>query len=78
MAKVNLNKEEIEMLLKGLANLITIKHRYREVKMMNLDIDMIRDILHKLEYPFQSRYNEIIRNSEDKQPRVGNCECCDD
>ncbi len=78
MAKVNLSKEEIEMLLKGLANLITIKHRYREVKMMNLDIDMIRDILHKLENPFQSRYNEIIRNSEDKQPRVGNCECCDD
>ncbi len=78
MAKVNLNKEEIEMLLKGLANLITIKHRYREVKMMNLDIDMIRDILHKLENPFQSRYNEIIRNSEDKQPRIGNCECCDD
>ena len=78
MAKVNLNKEEIEMLLKGLANLITIKHRYREVKMMNLDIDMIRDILHKLENPFQSRYNEIIRNSEDKQPRVGNCECCND
>lgn len=78
MAKVNLSKEEIEMLLKGLANLITIKHRYREVKMMNLDIDMIRDILHKLENPFQSRYNEIIRNSEDKQPRVGNCECCND
>lgn len=78
MAKVNLSKEEIEMLLKGLANLITIKHRYREVKMMNLDIDMIRDILHKLENPFQSRYNEIIRNSEDKQPRIGNCECCDD
>ena len=78
MAKVNLSKEEIEMLLKGLANLVTIKHRYREVKMMNLDIDMIRDILHKLENPFQSRYNEIIRNSEDKQPRVGNCECCDD
>jgi transposase len=78
MAKVNLSKEEIEMLLKGLANLVTIKHRYREVKMMNLDIDMIRDILHKLENPFQSRYNEIIRNSEDKQPRVGNCECCND
>ena len=77
MAKVNLSKKEIEMLLKGLANLITIKHRYREVKMMNLDIDMIRDILHKLENPFQNRYNEIIRNSEDKQPRVGNCECCD-
>ena len=78
MAKVNLSKEEIEMLLKGLANLVTIKHRYREVKMMNLDIDMIRNILHKLENPFQSRYNEIIRNSEDKQPRVGNCECCND
>lgn len=78
MAKVSLSKEEIEMLLKGLANLITIKHRYREVKMMNLDINMIRDILHKLENPFQNRYNEIIRNSEDKQPRVGNCECCDD
>ena len=78
MAKVNLSKEEIEMLLKGLANLVTIKHRYREVKMMNLDIDMIRDILHKLENPFQSRYNEIIRKSEDKQPRVGNCECCND
>ena len=78
MAKVNLSKEEIEMLLKGLSNLVTIKHRYREVKMMNLDIDMIRDILHKLENPFQSRYNEIIRNSEDKQPRVGNCECCND
>jgi hypothetical protein len=78
MAKVNLSKKEIEMLLKGLANLITIKHRYREVKMTNLDIDMIRDILHKLENPFQNKYNEIIRNSEDKQPRVGNCECCDD
>jgi hypothetical protein len=78
MAKVNLSKEEIEMLLKGLANLVTIKHRYREIKMMNLDIDMIRDILHKLENPFQSRYNEIIRNSEDKQPRIGNCGCCND
>ena len=22
--------------------------------------------------------NEIIRGLEDKQPRIGNCECCDD
>jgi hypothetical protein len=46
--------------------------------MPNLDIDMIREVLHKLETPFQEKYNKIIRDSEDKQPRVGNCECCND
>ena len=85
MAKVNVSKEEVEMAIRGLANIITIKHRYREVKMPKLDIDMIREVLHKLEAPFQEKskmidykYNKIIRESEDKQPRIGNCECCDD
>ena len=77
MAKVNLSKEEVEMAIKGLTNIVTIKHRYREVKMPNLDIDMIREVLHKLEAPFIEKYNKIIRDSEDKQPRIGNCECCD-
>ena len=77
MAKVNLSKEEVEMVLKALANIITIKHRYIGIN-LDLDIDVIRKVLHKLENPFMKRENKIIRGLEDKQPRIGNCECCDD
>lgn len=77
MAKVNLSKEEVEEVLSALANVITIKHRYRDIH-LDVDIEMIREVLRKLENPFMAKENEIIRGLEDKQPRVGNCECCDD
>jgi hypothetical protein len=67
MAKVNLSKEEVEQVLIALANVITIKHRYRDVYLNNsrLNIEMIREV-------------KIIRGLEDRQPRVGNCGCCND
>lgn len=77
MAKVNLSKEEVEEVLSALANVITIKHRYRDIH-LDVDIEMIREVLRKLENPFMKKENEIIRGLEDKQPRIGNCECCDD
>lgn len=77
MAKVNLSKEEVEEVLNALANVITIKHRYRDIH-LDVDIEMIREVLRKLENPFMKKENEIIRGLEDKQPRIGNCECCDD
>jgi len=77
MAKVNLSKEEVEEVLSALANVITIKHRYRDIH-LDVDIEMIREVLRKLENPFMNKENEIIRGLEDKQPRIGNCECCDD
>lgn len=77
MAKVNLSKEEVEMVLSALANVITIKHRYRDIH-LDVDVEMIREVLRKLESPFMKEENKILRGLEDKQPRVGNCECCDD
>lgn len=77
MAKVNLSKEEVEEVLSALANVITIKHRYRDIH-LDVNIEMIREVLRKLENPFMKKENEIIRGLEDKQPRIGNCECCDD
>jgi hypothetical protein len=77
MAKVNLSKEEVEEVLSALANVITIKHRYRDIH-LDVNIEMIREVLRKLENPFMNKENEIIRGLEDKQPRIGNCECCDD
>ena len=77
MAQVNLSKEEVEEVLSALANVITIKHRYRDIH-LDVDIEMIREVLRKLENPFMNKENKIIRGLEDKQPRVGNCECCDD
>ena len=77
MAKVNLSKEEVEEVLSALANVITIKHRYRDIH-LDVDIEMIREVLRKLENPFMNKENKIIRGLEDKQPRIGNCECCDD
>lgn len=77
MAKVNLSKEEVEEVLSALANVITIKHRYKDIH-LDVDIEMIREVLRKLENPFMKKENEIIRGLEDKQPRIGNCECCDD
>jgi len=77
MAKVNLSKEEVGEVLSALANLITIKHRYRDIH-LDVNIEMIREVLRKLESPFMERENKIIRGLEDKQPRIGNCECCDD
>lgn len=77
MAKVNLSKEEVEMVLSALANVITIKHRYRDIH-LDVDVEMIREVLRKLESPFMKEENKILRGLEDKQPRVGNCECCND
>lgn len=77
MAKVNLNKEEIEEVLSALANVITIKHRYRDIH-LDVDVEIIREVLRKLENPFMQKENKIIRGLEDKQPRIGNCECCND
>ena len=77
MAKVNLSKEEVEEVLSALANVITIKHRYRDIH-LDVNIEMIREVLRKLESPFMQKENKIIRGLEDKQPRIGNCECCDD
>ena len=77
MAKVNLSKEEVEEVLNALANVITIKHRYRDIH-LDVDIEMIREVLRKLENPFMKEENKILRGLEDKQPRIGNCECCDD
>ena len=77
MAKVNLSKKEVEMVLSALANVITIKHRYRDIH-LDVDVEMIREVLRKLESPFMKEENKILRGLEDKQPRVGNCECCND
>ena len=77
MAKVNLSKEEVEMVLSALANVITIKHRYRDIH-LDVNVEMIREVLRKLESPFMKEENKILRGLEDKQPRVGNCECCND
>ena len=77
MAKVNLSKEEVEEVLSALANVITIKHRYRDIH-LDVNIEMIREVLRKLENPFMNKENEILRGLEDKQPRIGNYECCDD
>ena len=72
MAKVNLSKEEVEMVLKALANVVTIKHRYRNVQ-LDVDTDMIRNVLRKLENPFTEdlRDKEILRGLEDMQSRTG-------
>lgn len=77
MAKVNLSKEEVEMVLNALANVITIKHRYRDIH-LDVNVEIIREVLRKLESPFMKEENKILRGLEDKQPRIGNCECCDD
>ena len=77
MAKVNLSKKEVEEVLSALANVITIKHRYRDIH-LDVNVEMIREVLRKLESPFMQKENKIIRGLEDKQPRIGNCECCDD
>jgi len=67
----------VEEVLSALANVITIKHRYRDIH-LDVNIEMIREVLRKLENPFMNKENEILRGLEDKQPRIGNCECCDD
>jgi len=77
MAKVNLSREEVKEVLSALANVITIKHRYRDIH-LDVNVEMIREVLRKLESPFMEKENKIIRGLEDKQPRIGNCECCDD
>lgn len=77
MAKVNLSKKEVEEVLSALANVITIKHRYRDIH-LDVNVEMIREVLRKLESPFMEKENKMIRGLEDMQPRVGNCECCDD
>ena len=48
MAKVNLSKEEVEEVLSALANVITIKHRYRDIH-LDVNVEMIREVLRKLE-----------------------------
>ncbi len=77
MAKVNLSKKEVEEVLSALANVITIKHRYRDIH-LDVNVEMIREVLRKLESTFMKEENKILRGLEDKQPRIGNCECCDD
>ena len=79
MAKVNLSKEEVEEVLSALANVITIKHRYRDIH-LDVNVEMIREVLRKLENPFTEdlRDKEILRGLEDMQSRTGSCESCDD
>ena len=62
-----------------MANEIKIKKRYRNVQ-LDVDTDMIRNVLRKLENPFTEdlRDKEILRGLEDMQSRTGSCESCDD
>jgi|TARA_B100001094_G_scaffold165744_1_gene160418 DNA-binding TFAR19-related protein (PDSD5 family) len=76
MAQASLTSKEIAELMKGISQLVSVK---RIVK--NIDEDTLVDILYKFENAGKSD-DEILRASEDShdsfQPRVGNCECCDD
>ena len=77
MARASLTSKEIAELMKGLSQLISVQ---RIVK--NLDVETLTDVIYKFENAEKSD-KEIIRESEDSydtfvQPRVGNCECCDD
>ena len=77
MARTSLKSKEIAELMKGLSQLISVQ---RIVK--NLDVETLTEVIYKFENAGKSD-KEIIRESEDSydtfaQPRVGNCECCDE
>ena len=77
MARASLTSKEIAELMKGLSQLISVQ---RIVK--NLDVETLTDVIYKFENAEKSD-KEIIRESEDSydtftQPRVGNCECCNE
>ena len=76
MAQASLTSREIAELMKSISQIVSIKRIVN-----NLDVDTLTRILYKFENAGRSD-NEILRASEDShdnfQPRVGNCECCDD
>ena len=84
MAKANLNREEVEMLITSLASVITIKHRYRNIKLDYIDTKMLMGIIDKLENPPKKKNDlELLRQSEayhDTTSYLGpqKCEDCND
>ena len=76
MAQASLTSREIAELMKSISQIVSIKRIVN-----NLDVDTLTRILYKFENAGRSD-NEILRASEDShdnfQPRVGNCESCDD
>ena len=76
MAQASLTSREIAELMKSISQIVSIKRIVN-----NVDVDTLTRILYKFENAGRSD-NEILRASEDShdsfQPRVGNCECCDD
>tara|TARA_R110002012_G_scaffold223935_1_gene395948 strand:- start:138 stop:368 length:231 start_codon:yes stop_codon:yes gene_type:complete len=76
MAQASLTSREIAELMKSISQIVSIKRIVN-----NLDVDTLTRILYKFENAGKSD-KEILRASEDShdsfQPRVGNCECCDD
>jgi len=76
MAQASLTSKEIAELMKAVSQLVSIKSIVN-----NVDVKTLTNILYKFENAGKSD-KEILRASEDShdsfQPRVGNCECCDD
>jgi hypothetical protein len=76
MAQASLTSKEVAELMKAVSQLVSIKSIVK-----NVDVETLTNILYKFENAGRSD-KEIIRASEDShdsfQPRVGNCECCDD
>jgi len=76
MAQASLTSKEVAELMKAVSQLVSIKSIVKSV-----DVETLTNILYKFENAGRSD-KEIIRASEDShdsfQPRVGNCECCDD
>lgn len=76
MAQASLTSKEIAELMKAISQLVSIKSIVN-----NVDVETLTNILYKFENAGRSD-KEILRASEDShdsfQPRVGNCECCDD
>jgi len=76
MAQASLTSKEVAELMKAVSQLVSIKSIVN-----NVDVETLTNILYKFENAGRSD-KEILRASEDShdsfQPRVGNCECCDD
>ena len=76
MAQASLTSKEVAELMKAVSQLVSIKSIVN-----NVDVKTLTNILYKFENAGRSD-KEILRASEDShdsfQPRVGNCECCDD
>jgi hypothetical protein len=76
MAQASLTSKEVAELMKAVSQLVSIKSIVK-----NVDVETLTNILYKFENAGKSD-KEIFRASEDShdsfQPRVGNCECCDD